>query len=272
MDAGGSSPGASATARASTNVMRAPFEDNFERAARRPALTPAASGMAATSATDASTDASRGDGQAAALPAEGGVGHGREGGAEAGGEVADLGPDWVSLSPSGWTLEGGRLCGENARNRGVWLQRTLPVNARIEFDAISTSPDGDIKAELWGDGRSGATAVSYTNATSYLTIFGGWKNTAHVLARLDEHGQDRKEVRVDPASDDPRQRAVVPGQTYHFKVERTDGKTVRWQVDGLDMLTFDDGQPLVGAGHDHFGFNNWQVKVCYDNVKITPLP
>jgi hypothetical protein len=30
--------------------------------------------------------------------------------------------------------------------------------------------------------------------------------------------------------------------------------------------------PLRGAGHDHFGFNNWQVKVCFDNLKIVPLP
>ena len=30
-------------------------------------------------------------------------------------------------------------------------------------------------------------------------------------------------------------------------------------------------QPLAGAGHDHFGFNEWEVKTCYDNVKVTPL-
>ena len=80
--------------------------------------------------------------------------------------------------------------------------RRLPVNARVEFDAVAESPEGDIKAELWGDGQSGATGSSYSNATSYLTIFGGWRNTKHVLARLDEHGDDRLELDVDPNSDD----------------------------------------------------------------------
>ena len=27
----------------------------------------------------------------------------------------------------------------------------------------------------------------------------------------------------------------------------------------------------LGVGHDHFGFNDWEVKVCFDNVKVTPL-
>ncbi len=38
------------------------------------------------------------------------------------------------------------------------------------------------------------------------------------------------------------------------------------------MLTFPDCAPLAGAGHDHFGFNDWDVKVCFDNVKVVPLP
>ena len=151
------------------------------------------------------------------------------------------------------------------------MKRTLPANARIEFDAVSDSSEGDLKAEFWGDGRSAATGQSYNNATSYLTIFGGWKNTLHVLARVDEHAKDRKEIAVDTTSDDPRQRAVVPGQTYHFKVERADGKTIRWWIDGLEMHTMVDAQPLAGAGHDHFGFNNWEAHVCFDNVRVTPL-
>jgi hypothetical protein len=131
--------------------------------------------------------------------------------------------------------------------------------------------DGDIKAEVWGDGRSAATSISYTNATSYLAILGGWKNTFHVLARVNEHGTDRKEIKVDKESDDPSQHPVTAGQVYHFKIERTDGKTVRWSVNGVDYLSFSDPAPLVGIGHDHFGFNDWEAKVCFDNVKVTPL-
>ena len=82
--------------------------------------------------------------------------------------------------------------------------------AKFQDDGtIQKTDQGDLKAEVWGDDRSYATGTSYTNATSYLTILGGWKNTMHVLARLNEHGTDRKEIKVDKDSDDPREHAVV---------------------------------------------------------------
>jgi hypothetical protein len=244
--ASASAPRPTPTFTPSVDVMKAPFEDDFDRP-NTPA-SPAASASATASA--ATGDAS------SAVPTAGG----------------ELGPDWMTTSSGAWRIENGRLCGEHAKNHGVWLKRTLPVDARIEFDAISDSPDGDLKAEYWGDGHSAATAISYTNATSYLTIFGGWHNKFHVLARLDEHAADRKEIPVDPTSDDPRERPVVAGQRYHFKVERTDGRVVRWWIDGVEMLTYPDQAPLVGVGHDHFGFNDWEVRVCFDSVRVVPLP
>ncbi len=47
---------------------------------------------------------------------------------------------------------------------------------------------------------------------------------------------------------------------------------MRWWVDGNEMATYPDTAPLMGAGHDHFGFNDWEVKVCFDSVRIVPLP
>lgn len=185
-------------------------------------------------------------------------------------ERAQLGPDWNVTGP-GWALRDGKLCGSNVRNHPAWLARRLPVNARIEFDATSSSPEGDLKAEAWGDGVSSATSVSYTNATSYVIIFGGWKNTFHVLARLDEHAPDRPQIRVEPGESDPRAQPVLPDRLYHFKIERSDGKTVRYSVDETEILSLPDKSPLAGEGHDHFGFNDWQVPVCFDNLSITPL-
>jgi hypothetical protein len=182
-----------------------------------------------------------------------------------------LGPNWYQSKTTAWAVENGKLCGRGARNHGVWLTRPIPINARIEFDATATSTEGDLKGEFWGDGQSSATTVSYTNATSYLAILGGWKNTFHVLARINEHGGDRKEIKVDKDSDDSRQHPVSVGQAYRFKVERSDGKTVRFFVNGVEYLSFADAEPLAGVGHDHFGFNNWEVKTCYDNVRVTPL-
>jgi hypothetical protein len=182
---------------------------------------------------------------------------------------AELGPDWNALGKQ-WRIDNGRLCARGAKNRGIWLMRRLPVNARVEFDAVAESPEGDIKAELWGDGQSGATGSSYSNATSYLTIFGGWRNTKHVLARLDEHGEDRLELDVDPNSDDERARPASPGQPYRFAIERRDGHTVTWTVNGVDYFELDDAEPLSGEGHEHLGFNDWEAAVCFDNVKIEP--
>lgn len=183
---------------------------------------------------------------------------------------AEVGPDWNVLSPK-WKIQNGRLCVRGAKNRGVWLLRKLPVNARIEFDAIAEASEGDLKVELWGDGQSGATSTSYNNATSYLAILGGWKNSKHVLARLDEHGDDRLEMDVEPGADDERARPVEAGQPYRFKVERKDGKTVGWSVNGLAYFELPDDDPLVGPGHEHLGFNDWDSPVCFDNVRVTPL-
>ena len=38
------------------------------------------------------------------------------------------------------------------------------------------------------------------------------------------------------------------------------------------MLSWTDSAPLAGVGHDHFGFNDWDIKLCFDNVKVVPLP
>jgi hypothetical protein len=243
------------TYRPSQNVMNAPFEDNFDRVST-PVPVPTASASAAPSASAS----------ASAMPIPGIVSPPPPPLQD------DLGPNWRQAQTSAWKIENGRLCGQMAHNHGVWLNRILPVNARIEFDAIAENPDGDLKAEIWGDGQSHATSVTYNNATSYLTILGGWKNKFHVLARINEHAPDRREIKVDKDSDDPKDHPVSVGQIYHFKVERNDGHTVRWAVNGLDMLSYDDPSPLVGLGHDHFGFNDWEVKVCFDNVKVTPLP
>jgi hypothetical protein len=285
-DAGTTSTAASSTFRPSLNVMNAPFEDNFDRPDASEGtwagfdaavvsseggalpLTPREAGMAARDSGGEGGSATATDGGDAATLATLLKDAGPEGGPV---DRANLGPNWMQIKTNAWRVENGKLCVQNAHNHGIWLNRTLPVNARIEFDATPGTEDGDLKAEVWGDGVSYATGSSYTNATSYLTILGGWKNTLQVLARLNEHGTDRKEIKIDKDSDDPRQRPVQKGQTYHFKIERTDGKTVRWSVDGVDFFSWSDPAPLAGQGHDHFGFNEWEAKVCFDNVKVTPL-
>jgi hypothetical protein len=186
-------------------------------------------------------------------------------------ERADIGDDYWATGNQ-YRIEGGRLCVKGARNHPLWLRRRLPLNARIEVEAETTSNDGDIKLEAWGDGHASATSVTYTNATSYLAIFGGWKNRYHVLARLDEHATDRPELVIEPGSDDPRRQAVQANKRYRLKLERSDGKTVRFWVDDVEMLSLADPSPLAAGGHEHFAFNNWDTPVCFDRLVVEPLP
>jgi hypothetical protein len=182
-----------------------------------------------------------------------------------------IGDDYFATTDQ-YRIERGRLCVKAAKNHPLWLRHRLPPNARIQVEAEPGSDEGDVKLEAWGDGHSAAARVSYTDASSYLAIFGGWKNRYHVLARMDEHAADRPEVVIEPGSDDPRQQPVLAGHHYRLKVERTDGRTVRFWVDDVEMLSFADPQPLQGGGHDHFAFNDWETPVCFDHLVVEPLP
>lgn len=170
---------------------------------------------------------------------------------------AQLGPDW-NVTGGAWRLVEGGLRIRDARNHPLWLRRTLPRDVRVEFDA--TTDTHDIKVEIFGDGVSHALSESYT-ATSYVVIFGGWNNQHNVLARMDEHAEDR----VMGAS-----LRVQPNHTYHFVIERR-GSVISVDVDGQRLMSLDDPEPLAGRGHDHFGFNNWSSDVTFDNLRILPL-
>ncbi len=174
-------------------------------------------------------------------------------------ERASLGKDYESTGGN-WRIENGELRVQGARNRPLWLLRTLPRDVRVELDARSMSESGDIKVEIFGDGASRADGDKYT-ATSYVVVFGGWNNSKNVLARMDEHGADR--VVGKP-------RRVEQGRDYRFRIERVGGTLTVW-VDGEVLLRMDDPEPLQGRGHDHFGFNNWQSDLSFDNLKVTPL-
>ena len=175
-------------------------------------------------------------------------------------ERSELGPLYNNTGGP-YRIRDGKLHVQGARNRPLWLRRTLPDNVRVEFDVRSDSPQGDIKVEIFGDGRSRAQKNSYT-ATSYVVIFGGWQNSTNVLARMDEHAGDRA---VGPP------RKVQVGHTYRMRVERRGSLVTAW-VDGQELVKLDDPKPLRGPGHDHFAFNNWESELWFDNLRIEPLP
>jgi len=177
---------------------------------------------------------------------------------------SELGDDWSPTS-DGVGIENGRLHLENLHNHPVWLEMELPDDIRVDFDAWAISeeeetPEGDIKVELCGDGTSHATTTSYV-ASGYVVVFGGWKNTRNVITRRDEHGKDQV------TSTAPK---VEAGRRYHFTISRK-ASVLRWELDGSEILAFDDPDPLTGPGQNHFAFNGWEAETQFDNLVIEDL-
>lgn len=172
----------------------------------------------------------------------------------------------------------GELLSPGVKNNPLWLKAKLPQNVAVEFDAKSMSPEGDVKVEIFGDGTD--------HASGYVLIHGGWNNTMSVIARLDEHGAPLGElmnqaggqdlVKSGVFKDDTRMRVegvhrrVEIGKPTHWRIERR-GATITWFLDGQKYMEFTDPIPLVGEGHNRFGFSSWEAQLYFDNLSITPL-
>ena len=170
-------------------------------------------------------------------------------------ERDSLGEHWQTTH-KGWRIQDGALNDLNAKNAGVWLKKELPDRVRVEFTARSEPlPDGkpfpgDLKCEIF--------ATEPKHEGGYILINGGWTNRLDVIARQDEHGEDRltkESIRVEPST------------TYRWAVVRVDD-TVHWFRDGSLVLSFKDAQPLKGR---FFGFNNWASNAFYDDLAIYAL-
>jgi len=166
---------------------------------------------------------------------------------------ASLSDAWRARGDA-WGVEDGWVRVQGARNDALWLSVPLPERVRVEFRAKSLSQDGDIKFEIFGDGA--------THESGYVGIFGGWNNRLNIIARLDEHGDDR----VVGAEG----RSVEIGREYAHAIVR-DGDAVRWYIDGEHFLSFEDEAPLRGAAHAHFGFNNWDSDLRFTGFRVYDL-
>ena len=175
---------------------------------------------------------------------------------------SEIGMDYFKTGP-GYAIHDGKLSAHGAHNHPLWLRKKLPRDVQIDFDCWSTEARGDLKVEVFGDGKSFDPDGGAYMATGYELIFGGWYNSKSIIARLDEHGTDVVQ-RTEPK--------VNPNQHYHWRIVRR-ARTITWYVDDLQkpFLEFVDKAPLADAGHEYFGFNNWETDTWFDNLEITPL-
>ncbi len=172
-------------------------------------------------------------------------------------------PDY-NRTGGGYRIKDGALNAKGAHNHPMWLAKKLPPgDLQIDLDAWSTSPDGDIKIEIFGDGRSYDPDGNRYTATGYVLVFGGWKNSKSIITRLDEHG-DAMASRSTPR--------VVANQKYHWRIIRR-RDTVEWFIDDMTtpFLRYQDPMPLAGQGHEYFAFNNWETDTWFDNLVIKRL-
>ena len=174
-----------------------------------------------------------------------------------------LGADWLATDPAAVSIQQGAAVVQRAHNHPVWLRKPLPENVVIDLDVWTDSPEGDMKVEVFGDGQSffrGDPRAAY-DATGYVLVMGGWRNSLSAIARQQEHAADRV-IRAEPR--------VVPGKKYHWTIRR-EGRVLSWIVDGQPFLTLDDPDPLRGPSHRYFALSGWESKVSFDNVRIRPL-
>jgi len=175
-------------------------------------------------------------------------------------ERTTLGSDWKSTGGH-YTIVDGVLKAQGCRNHTLWLRRRLPPEVEVSFEAWSDTDEGDIKFEMFGDGHSTSTGEGAYTATGYVLVLGGWNNSLSIIARMDEHGQDRKTTT---------KIKVEPGRKYRVRARQSGGR-LDWWIDGSPFLEYVDPVPLAGRGHEYFGLNNWESPVSFDNLTIRPL-
>ena len=104
---------------------------------------------------------------------------------------ATLGDQWLSNGGL-WRIVDGQLYSPGVGNNPLWLKARLPADVRVEFDVRSEGLDGDVKWEMFGDGRN--------HSTGYLFLFGAWHNRESRIAKLDEHAVTKEEMRAQLAT------------------------------------------------------------------------
>ncbi|MCE9574702.1 MAG: hypothetical protein K8W52_16255 [Deltaproteobacteria bacterium] len=178
-------------------------------------------------------------------------------------ERDDPGPNYYQTG-SGYAVVHGALSAHGAHNKPLWLRKKLPRDVQIDVTVWSATAEGDMKVEVFGDGKSFDPDQGDYTSTGYVLVQGGWHNTESKMARGYEHGTDNFKERRGPR--------VVPGQKYHWRIIRK-GKVLTWYVDDMEVpyLTWDDPQALSGPGHEYFAISNWESDSWFDDLTITPL-
>ncbi len=164
-----------------------------------------------------------------------------------------------------YIIDQGALHIRGGYNHPLWLKKPLPAELEITLDVRSLSPEGDIKIELFGDGKSFAFNRGAYFATGYVLGQGGWNNTKTFIARRDEHDKALLHTNRFP---------VTQSQWHRWRIftfMENNRLVISWWIDDRPALRLVDPAPLYGKNNRHFGFSNWRADVFFDNLHIIPL-
>ena len=168
----------------------------------------------------------------------------------------DLGYKAGTAERPAWSIKDGALVARDAHNATLWLKDPLPEgDVKISFIATAHTKEGDVKVELFGDGLH--------HQSGYILINGGWKNSMRIIARQDEHGEDRREDRRCGIRRD----CAPQGEAMRWVIERR-GDVISWYLNGALALRSQDNNPIRGR---YLGFGNWAAEVSFDQLKIIRL-
>ncbi len=155
-----------------------------------------------------------------------------------------------------YELKKGRLRLYGGEPQLLLLKRFMPLEVRIEFDCheegVYLNDIGCIMNALRCD-TGWDMSVS-----GYAFKWGAYTNSFNVLTRCDN------KIWNEAAS------PVVPGQSYHVRVERI-GSRLRMLVDNREIFSVVDPEPLTGANRTLVGLLGWIADTTYTRVRIYTL-
>lgn len=167
-------------------------------------------------------------------------------------DVQKVPPEWSAISGE-IRLAGGALelkAEEGADGEIVLKTVKCPGSVRVEVTAAVVGTEVcDLSPWLNGDDSG--------YASGYLLQFGGGGNQENRLRRAGEVVDETVNSKT----------LLKAGQKYSVIAEN-DGGRVRLVVDGQELLTFQDKEPLKGPDHALIGFYTWGDTLRIEKIAV----
>lgn len=154
-------------------------------------------------------------------------------------------------------VDGGELCLRDGEPQVLLLKRDVPGDVRIEFECRQDGPGTTCVACFMNAMR--APNPRDIPWSGYEFEFGGYDNSRNAVHRFNE------QIWIEPA-DNP----VACGKVYEVMAERV-ASHLRFVVDGREIVSLADPDPLSGHDRVAVGFVGWNAEVRFTRIRISTL-